>query len=95
MLLVTTQKGVCTKVHPIHRQYHVDHLNLDQTYLAGQWYIDWMPARTKSITQAQGSWVITNGKFTEVYPKSTNSQESAKEALIEFCQDIGPRMYEK
>ncbi|KAL7470553.1 hypothetical protein ACHAXS_010800 [Conticribra weissflogii] len=63
--------------------------SIHRTYFAGQRYIDWMPAWTKSITQAQGSWVITNGKFTEIYPKSTHSQESAKEVLVKFCKDVG------
>ncbi len=73
----------------MHWRYQVDYLNLCQSYLARQWYLDLMPAWTKSITHAQGSWVVTNGKFTEVYPKSTNSQENAKVAWIQICQDVG------
>ena len=47
MLKVTTQKGIRTAVHPIHRRYRVDHLDLHSTRLKGKWYVDWMPAKTK------------------------------------------------
>ena len=50
MLKATTQKGIRTAVHPIHRRYQVDHIDLYSLRLVGKWYLDWMPARTKSIT---------------------------------------------
>ena len=50
MLHVTTQKGIRTEVHPIHRRYRVDHLDLHSMRLKGKWYVGWMPSKTKSIT---------------------------------------------
>ena len=51
MLRVTTQKGIRTAVHPIHRKYRVDHLDLHSSRIQGKWYVDWMSAKTKSIQQ--------------------------------------------
>ena len=48
-----------------------------------------MPARTKSITPCTGAFVITNGQFTQVYPKINHGQHCAAEFLTEFCQDVG------
>ena len=89
MLKVTTQKGVRTAVHPITRRYRVDHLNLHSSKLAGQWYVDWISAGTKSLAQNIGAFVFTNGTFTEVYPAESNKQAPANMSLNDFCNDVG------
>ena len=38
MLKVTTQKGIRTAAHPIHRKYRVDHLDLHSSRIRGKWY---------------------------------------------------------
>ena len=40
MLKVTTQKGIRTATHPIHRKYRVDHLDLHSSRIRGKWYVD-------------------------------------------------------
>lgn len=89
MLRVTTQKGIRTAKHPIHKRYRVDHLDLHSTKLKGKWYIDWMPSKTKSITQCKGAFVYTNGEFTQVYPKESNTAGHAYASLNDFCADVG------
>ena len=89
ILKVTTQKGICTAVHPIYRRYQVDHLDLHSSQLAGKWYLDWIPTRTKSITQCTGAFVYMNRTFTEVYPSEKHTQQVTSASLNEFCNDIG------
>ena len=89
LIRVTTQKGIRTAKHPIHRRYRVDHLDLHSNRLKGKWYVDWMPSKTRSITQCTGSFVYTNGEFTQVYPKESNTAEYANMSLNEFCADVG------
>ena len=89
LLKVTTQKGVRTAVHPIHRRYRTDHIDLNRDRLRGKWYVDWMPAKRKSITQATGAWIYTNGFFSEVYPSESKKSTNASQSLNDFCQDVG------
>ena len=89
MMRVTTQKGIRTAVHPIHRRYRVDHLNLHSEKLKGQWYVDWIKAKYKSLDQNVGAFVFSNGMFTESYPTEDNKAAKANATLIEFCQDVG------
>ena len=89
MLTTTTQKGIRTAIHPIHRRYRVDHLDLHSQRLAGRWYVDWMSARTKSLSQNTGAFVYSNGSMTEVFPMSNHSNVSAATSLKEFCEDVG------
>ena len=89
MLRVTTQKGIRTAVHPIHRGYRVDHLDLHAARLKGTWYVDWMHARTKSLTQCTGAFVYSNGTFTKIYPTETHNAADAAQTLREFCSDVG------
>ena len=89
MLRVTTQKGIRTAVHPISRRYRVNHLDLHSTRLAGQFYVDWLSAGTKSLRQNVGAFVYSNGLFTECYPAESNRQEPATTSLREFCEDVG------
>ena len=48
-----------------------------------------MPAKRKSITQATGAWVYTNGFFSEVYPSESKKSVDASQTLNNFCQDVG------
>ena len=89
MLAATTQKGVRMATHPIHRRYRVDHLNLHASYLKGKWSVDWMPARTKSITQCTGAFVYTNSHFTQAYPMEDHTNVSANTTLNDFCNAVG------
>lgn len=89
ILRVTTQAGIRTAVHPIQRRYRVDHLDLHRRRLRGRWQMDWMTARFKSLNQSKGAYVITNGHFTETYPKETENQINSTAALREFIDDVG------
>ena len=66
ILRVTTQRVIYTEVHPISRRYITDHLGFHFKYISGGWYVDWMPAATKSITQCKGESVYYNGTLPKV-----------------------------
>lgn len=86
-IAVTTQKGVRRAINPLNRRYRVDHLNLHQNRLGGQWYVDHMSAQKKSINQNTGAWVYSNGNLTKVYPVRTRSE--VDDTLSTFCNDLG------
>ena len=81
ILWVTTQRGICTAVHPISRRYKTYHLDLFRKYISGRWYVDWMIATTNSIVQFKGAFVYSNCTFPEVYPKERNNSMQAAETL--------------
>ena len=89
LMRVTTQFGTRTTIHPIKRRYRVDHLDLHRKRLRGQWQMDWMCATHKSLNQSKGAYLITNGHFTELYPKEKEDQDNAVSALREFVDDVG------
>lgn len=89
MMTVTTQKGIRVAVHPITRRYRVNHLDLHSSRLAGQFYVDWLSAGTKSLRQNTGAFIYSNGLFTESYPAESNVQANATASLREFCEDVG------
>ena len=89
LIRVTTQKGIRTALHPVHRRYRVDHLDLHRHRLRGPFQMDWMTARVKSLSQNTGGYLISNGHFTEAYPKESDSSENATSALKEFINDVG------
>ena len=41
------------------------------------------------LTQCTGTFVYSNGTFTEVYPSESNTAEMAAISLKEFCEDVG------
>ena len=87
-LQVTTQRGVRTVVHPLHRRYRVDHLHLNRRRLNGDWFTDTLFSKVISIqgnTCAQQ--VFTNGNFTTVHPLV--SKGKVAQALTEFADDVG------
>jgi hypothetical protein len=86
-LAVTTQKGIRHSLNPLNKRYRVDHLDLHRTYLKGQWYIDHMTAKKKSINGNTGAWLYTNGHFTASYP--TESRSDVSFTLNTFCDDVG------
>ena len=85
----TTQLGVRTSMHPIHKRYRVDHLNLHDNRLAGKWGLDHIESNTKSIRGHTGAIVISNGSFTAVYPKPGKGDEHSTDALKVFITDVG------
>ena len=63
-LQVTTQRGVRTAVHPLHRRYRVDHLHLN-----GDWSTDTLFSKVISIHGNNcAQEVFTNGNFTTMHP---------------------------
>ena len=86
-LLVTTQRGVRTAVHPLHRRYRVDHLHLNRRRLNGDWYSDTLFSKVKSIQGNTCAQVYTNGCFTSVYPMASKSRIG--QSLTDFSDDIG------
>jgi len=85
----TTQKGVRTSQFPMTRRYRVDHIHLHRRHLRGKWYIDWLQSGVKSVDQAKGAFVYSDGAYPEVYPKEDHKQGSAAESLRSFCDDVG------
>ena len=87
-LQVTTQKGIRTAVHPLHRRYRVDHLEaLNRRRLGGQWYMDHLMSKVVSLGGNNGAWVYTNGRYTKTVP--TDSRRKAGATLTEFSEDVG------
>ena len=89
MIRVTTQRGIHTTVHPISRRYRTDNLYLCRKYISGIWYVDWMPAITKSITKYKCASVYYYGTLPEVYPKESNKSMHAAETLKELFKNVG------
>ena len=89
MLEKTTQKGIRQAIHPLTRRYRVDHLNLHRNELGGQWTLDHLESRIRSIRGNTGAFTISNGNFVEAYAKPAKDQYQAADALRRFCKDIG------
>ena len=86
-LKMTTQSGIRHALHPLHRRYRVDHLDLNKRRLNDRFSMDHMLAKTVSLNGNKGAFVYTNGKFTKVYPVST--QAKVAETLTDFSDDVG------
>ena len=86
-LQVTTQQGVRTAVHPLHRRYRVDHLHLNRRRLNGDWFTDTLFSKVTSIQGNTCAQVFTNGNFTTVH--LLNSKAKVAQALTEFTDDVG------
>ena len=89
MLNVTTQNWVCTAVPPIHRRYCVYHLELPCNRLVDNWSVNWILAKSKSISQCTGSLVYANVFLNKVHPKNMNQSISASKIIQDFFDDIG------
>ena len=86
-LQVTTQQGVRTAVHPLHRRYRVDHLHLNRRHLKGDWFTDTLFSKVISIQGNTCAQVFTNGNFTKVRP--LNSKAKVAQALTKFADYVG------
>ena len=86
-LHVTTQRGVRTAIHPLHRRYRVDHLHLNRRRLNGDWYSDTLFSKVMSLQGNNCAQVFTNGSFMSIHPLSSKSKVG--QALTEFADDVG------
>jgi hypothetical protein len=86
-LQVTTQRGICTALHPLQRRYRVDHLHLHRNWLNGTWYTDTLLSKVKSINGNTCAQVYTNRQYTSVHPMTARSQVGR--SLTEFTDNIG------
>jgi Reverse transcriptase (RNA-dependent DNA polymerase) len=86
-LHVTTQRGVRTAIHPLHRRYRVDHLHLNRRRLNGDWYSDTLFSKVTSLQGNNCAQVFTNGSFTSIHPLISKSKVG--QALTEFTDDVG------
>ena len=59
-LQVTTQRGIRTAVHPLHRRYRVDHLHLNRRRLNGNWFMDTLFSKVLSLQGNVCAQVFTN-----------------------------------
>ena len=85
-LQVTTQQGVRTAVHPLHRRYRVDHLHLNWRRLNGNWFTDTLFSKVISLQGNTCAQVFTNGNFTTVHP--LDSKAKVAQALTEVSDDV-------
>ena len=86
-LQVTTQQGIRTAVHPLHRRYRVDHLHLNRRRLNGDWFTDTLFSKVVSLKGNVCAQIYTNGNFTSVHPMTSKSRVGV--TLTEFTDDIG------
>ena len=86
-LRVTTQQGIRTALHPLHRRYRVDHLHLNRRRLNGDWYTDTLFSKVVSLQGNVCAQVYTNGSFTSVHPMTSKSRVGF--TLTEFSDDVG------
>jgi hypothetical protein len=86
-LQVTTQQGIRTALHPLHRRYRVDHLHLNRKRLNGDWFTDTLFSQTISLQGNTCAQVYTNGNYTSVHPMTSKSRVGI--TLTEFSDDVG------
>jgi hypothetical protein len=89
ILFTTTQKGVRLAVRPLNRRYRIDHLNLHHNDLGGNWTLDHMESKVRSLRGHTGSFVFSNGNLVTTYPTNSKSGAAAAEGLRRFCSEIG------
>ena len=70
MLRVTTQKGVRHAVHPLHRIYRLDNVQLSSKLFNKKLYNDHLLAKNKYLEGNPGAWIYTTVNFTVAYPCS-------------------------
>ena len=88
-LKTTTQRGVRHAMHPLHRRYRVDHLNLHRRRLHDVFYMDTLFSKVKSISGFTCAQLTTNGSFTRVYPMESKASSNIATVLQEFIDDVG------
>ena len=88
-LKTTTQRGVRHSMHPLHRRYRVDHLNLHRRRLDDTFYMDTLFSKVTSLNGNTCAQLFTNGTFTRIYPMESKASKNIARALIEFTDDVG------
>jgi hypothetical protein len=86
-LQVTTQQGIRTALHPLHRCYHVDHLHLNRRRLNRDWFTDTLFSKITSLQGNTCAQVYTNGNYTSVHPMTSKARVGV--TLTEFSDDVG------
>ena len=81
ILLTTTQQGIWHAVLPLNQCYSINHLNLHNHYLAGEWTMDHIESKYKPIRQPTGAFVFSNGNLVAVYPTNSKNDDDATESL--------------
>ncbi len=81
ILNVTTQKGIRHAVTPLTRRYRGDHIHLHHTYLSGQWTLNHVESKYKSIRGHTGAIVISNGNLAAIYPSASKGDLDSTESL--------------
>jgi hypothetical protein len=81
---VTTQPGVWMEVHPLHRQYRVDHLHLNRQRLNGSWF-----TVLDNIFDSR-QFVCSNIHQLQFhFSPPWNSKTRVAQALTKFPDDVG------
>jgi hypothetical protein len=88
-LKTTTQRGIRQTIHPLHRRYRVDHLNLHRRRLDDTFYMDTLFSKVKSLNGHTCAQLITNGTFTRIYPMESKASRNIAQVLTEFADDVG------
>jgi hypothetical protein len=88
-LKTTTQRGIRQSLHPLHRRYQVDHLDLHRKRLQETFYTDTLFSKVKSLAGYTCAQLITNGTFTRVYPMESKASSNIATALNTFFDDVG------
>ena len=88
-LKTTTQRGVRQAIHPLHRRYRVNHMDLHRRRLHDTFYMDTLFSKVRSIGGNTCAQLITNGTFTRVYPMESKASSDIANALGEFVDDVG------
>ena len=88
-LQVTTQRGIRHAIHPIHRHYRTDHLDLHRKRLKGKWFLDTLVARHQSLSGNKYLHVFTNGEFTKAFPVPERTSQFVADSLQNFADDVG------
>ena len=86
-LQVTTQQGIRTVVHPLHRRYRVNHLHLNRWRLNGDWFTDTLFSKVSLIQGNTCAQVLNNGNLTTVH--LLDSRAKVAQSLTEFADDVG------
>ena len=88
-LKTTTKRGIRQTIHPLHRCYRVDHLNLHRRRLDDTFYMDTLFSKVKSLNGYTCAQLITNGTFTRIYPMESKASRNIAQVLTEFADDVG------
>ena len=76
-------------MYPITRRYRVYHLDLHTATLSGKWYVEWILASIKLLSQNAGAFVFSDVNFTKVYLSDSKQQMPANMSSNDFCKYVG------